>query len=126
MFKKIIIVILLCCLRAFSQQPVYFAQSIGSKGIIIEDHITFHNNLDTWGKSQYGFNYEAYTNYMKDIARKYGNYSDSVREYFFTDYRPEFAKLTSIKPGDRFYFGTEKDVYLSEVTGYYMRMDDEI
>ena len=126
--KPIVIVLFLFISAAFSysQQPVYFAQSIGNKGIILEDHITFHNNLDTWGKSQYGFNYEAYSNYMKDIVKKYGTYSDSVREYSFTDYKPEFAKLTDIKPGDRFYFSTEKDIYLSKVTGYYMRLDDEI
>jgi hypothetical protein len=70
-------------------------------------------------------NYEAYTDYMKDIAKKYASYNDTVREYSFSDYKPEFGKLTDIMPGDKFYISSEKDVYLSEVTGYYMRMDDE-
>lgn len=112
--------------QSFAQEAVYFAQSMGSRGIILEDHITSHNNAGSWGKSEYGMNYEAYTNYIKDIVKKYGTYSDTVREYFFTDYKPGFEKLTDIKPGDRFYISSEKDVYLSEVTGYYVRMDDEI
>lgn len=126
--KSFVTILFLCITAAqsFPQEAVYFAQSIGDKGIILEDHITTHNNADSWGKSQYGMNYEGYTNYIKDIVKKYSAYNDTVREYFLTDYKPEFEKLTNIKIGDRFYISSEKDVYLSEVTGYYIRMDDEI
>jgi hypothetical protein len=126
--KKLIAVsfLLLLCMSIRAQEKVYFAKPIDSRGFIIEDHISSKNNIDFWGKPEYGMDYDKYTSYVRDIVKKYSSYNDSVREYYIEGWKDEFSHFTDIKPGARFYISSGDNVWEAEVNGYYINLDDEI
>jgi len=127
-----VLFILLLCLQAGAQEEqVYLAGSIQSQdiqffGFIIEDHIAYKQNIDNWGKGDFGIIYENYINYIKDIVKKYSSYNDTVREYYIEGWKDEFSKLTNIKPKDRFFISAPDRVYEVNIEGYYINIDDEI
>ena len=111
---------------ANAQEKVYFAGKAGTMGFMIEDHITFNKNIDTWGITEYGMDYDKYYTYVKDIVKKYSSYNDTVREYYIEGWEDEFSRFTDIKPGTKFYVSSDDNVMETEVTGYYINLDDEI
>jgi hypothetical protein len=124
LFAFVFIIVL--CLPVSAQEKVYFAKPIDSRGFIIEDHITFNKNIDNWGVTEYGKDFDKYTSYIRDIVKKYSSYSDTVREYYIKGWKDEFSRLTDIKPGSRFYISSKDHVWESEVNSYYINLDDEI
>ncbi len=127
-----VLILLLLCIQASAQEEqVYLARSIQSQdihfyGFIIEDHIAYKQNIDNWGKGDFGIIYENYINYVKDIVKKYSSYNDTVREYYIKGWKDEFSKLTNIKPNDGFFISTPDRVCEVNIDGYYIIIDDEI
>lgn len=126
-----LILILLCLQISALEEQVYFARSIQSadihlSGFIIEDHIAYKQNINTWGNSETGINYESYINYIKDIVKKYSSYNDTVREYYIEGWKNEFSKLTNIKPKDAFFISSPDKIYEVNISGYYINIDDGI
>ena len=124
LFPLLFIIIL--CSHVSAQEIVYFAKPIDSRGFMIEDHLSFNKNIDYWGMTEYGIDYEKYISYVKDIVKKYASYNDTVREYYIEGWKDEFSHLTDIKPGSRFYISTKDKVWNAEVKSYYINLDDEI
>jgi hypothetical protein len=118
--------LLVLCPAASSQEKVYFAKPVNSNGFIIEDHLSFRNNIDYWSKTEYGMDYDKYDLYINDILKKYASYNDTVKEYYIEGWHEEFSHFTDIKPGARFYISSNDNVWEGEVTGYYINLDDEI
>jgi len=83
-------------------------------------------NIDNWGKEDFGINYENYVNYIKNIVKKYSAYNDTIREYFIADWKDEFSKLTNIKPNDGYFISSPDRIYEVNIEGYYINLDDEI
>lgn len=128
---SVLILLLLCMQVSAQEEQVYLARSIKSQdihfyGFIIEDHIAYKQNIDNWGKGDFGIIYENYINYIKDIVKKYSSYNDTVREYYIEDWKDEFSKLTNIKPNDRLFISAPDRIYEANIEGYYINIDDEI
>lgn len=114
------------CSSLSAQEKVYFAEKAGSMGFMIEDHITFNKNIDTWGITEYGMDFDKYYAYVRNIVKKYSTYNDTVKEYYIEGWKDEFSRFTDIKPGTKFYVSSSDNVMEAEVTGYYINLDDEI
>ena len=121
-----VLFILSACTALSAQEKVYFAGKAGSMGFMIEDHITFNKNIDTWGVTEYGMDFDKYKTYVTDIVKKYASYNDTVKEYYIEGWHDEFSHFTDIKPGSKFYISSSDNVMEAEVTGYYINLDDEI
>lgn len=105
-------------------QNFYFAQW-NTKRIIVEDYRKVNENLNT-GDSNYLATYERYGESLKELLKKYSDYSDQKTEYYITGFKPEFAVYTDLRPGDKLYLSTRDDVLEGEVDGYYVNLDDQI
>lgn len=126
--KKLIPLLFILILNSHlsAQEKVYFAGKAGTMGFMIEDHITFNKNIDNWGKTEYGMDFDKYNTYVRNIVNKYSSYNDTVKEYFIEGWKDEFSHFTDIKPGTKFYISSGDNVTEAEVTGYYINLDDEI
>lgn len=103
---------------------VFFGEWNGKK-IIIEDNYKFSANEKLMTDKE-GKDYFAYGEKLKSIIKKYQKYDEQVGEYYFSDYKDEFATYTSLKPGRKMYISTVNGVYPVEISGYYISMDDLI
>jgi len=93
--------------------------------LLVEDNKTYEKNSLTWAKDTID-NYGKYMDYLKSIAVKYSSYKEEVFEYFFDKDLDEFKKLTTLKKGDKFYIATKSGVIQSEVTGFFINLDDMV
>ena len=121
------IFLILSCYCCSQSETIYFGALLEDKSIILEDQYTFQKNQDSWGKSEYGMNYENYYKYIDNIVKSYvSNYNEIIYEYTLKFHVQEMDKLTNIKIGDKFYVASESGVYNSEVIGYRVDLEDMI
>ncbi len=102
---------------------VFFGRWDG-KRVIVDDYYKFNSNESLSDST--GEGYDKYGTRLRDIINKYQKYDEKQQEYFFDDYKPEFADYTSFKKSDKVYISASSGVYAAEVTGYYINMDDMI
>lgn len=120
--------ILFISFYCYSQtETVYFGLVLEDKTIKLEDQYTFLKNLNFWGKTNYGINYDNYYKYIENIVKSnVPNYSDTVFEYTLKIHVDEMDELTNIKIGDKFYVATKTGISFSEVIGYRIDLNDLI
>jgi len=102
---------------------VFFGRWDG-KRVIVDDYYKYNSNESL--RDSTGEGYDKYGSRLKDIIGKYQKYDEKQQEYFFEDFKPEFADYTSFKKSDKVYISASSGVYTAEVTGYYINMDDMI
>lgn len=102
---------------------VFFGRWDG-KRIIVDDYYKYNSNESL--RDSTGEGYDKYGSSLKEIIGKYQKYDEQKAEYYFDDYKPEFAGYTSFKKSDKVYVSASSGVYTAEVTGYYINMDDMI
>mgnify|MGYP001214778941 CR=1 FL=1 len=102
---------------------VFFGRWDG-KRVIVDDYYKYNSNESL--RDSTGEGYDKYGSRLKDIIGKYQKYDEKQVEYFFDDFKPEFADYTSFKKSDKVYISASSGVYTAEVTGYYINMDDMI
>ena len=54
--------------------------------------------------------YEKYGDSLKSLLRKYSDYNDQKAGYYISEFHPEFAAYTDLRPGDKLYLSTTGDV----------------
>lgn len=106
-----------------SDERVFFGRYDGKK-IIIDDYYKFSANEKLSDSTGYG--YELYGSKLKEVIAKYATYNENFPDYYFSEYKPEFAEYTSFKIGDKIYLSGTSGVYPAEVSGYYVNMDDMV
>ncbi|NOS85424.1 MAG: hypothetical protein HOP31_09820 [Ignavibacteria bacterium] len=102
---------------------VFFGRWDG-KRVIVDDYYKYNSNESL--RDSTGAGYDKYGIRLIEIISKYQKYDEKQLEYFFDDYKPEFAGYTSFKKSDKVYISASSGVYTAEVTGYYINMDDMI
>lgn len=106
-----------------SGDTVFFGRWDGKK-IVIDDYYKFSANQQL--NDSTGAGYDIYGNKLKDIIKKYASYSENTPDYYFSEYKPEFAEYSSFKIGDKVYLSASSGVYPAQISGYYVNMDDMI
>ena len=99
-------------------------------GILVQDNyvVQLPENKDYFNFSEYGIDYEKYSNYIKDILKKYkeSEFSEEKTSYIIDDYVSEFGRLTDLKRGDKFYISIPGNVLEGDVGMYFIELEDEI
>lgn len=95
----------------------FFWQWNGKK-LILEDFYKYSENEKT--------DYFEYGDKMKQLVKKYDKYSEQKPDYYFAEFKEDFAPYTSLKPGRKIYISTAGGVFPVEVNGYYINLDDMI
>lgn len=103
---------------------VYFGMWNG-KQIIIDDYYKYAAN-EKLTNDNTGEGYEKYGGDFKALLQKLGVYDEKKSEYYFEDFKPEFANYTNLRKGDNLYISTRSGVYPAEVTGFFINLDDMI
>jgi hypothetical protein len=103
---------------------VYFGQWNGKK-IIIEDNYKYQENEKGMTQKE-GSDYGAYGDTLKELVKKYGKYSEQEYEYYFTEFKPEFAAYTNLRPGQVIFTSSAGGVQSTKINGYYINLDDMI
>jgi hypothetical protein len=113
----------------YSQTNYYLGKYLVSKnftGIILEDHVTYNRNINSFGESDLGVNFINYENHIRSIlTNQFSVYSDTGI-YFSPDYSDAFEKNTDIKTGETFNISCVNGVYSSVTTGYVINLEDII
>ena len=108
----------------YSGDTAYFGRWDG-KRIIIDDYYKFNANEQLSGDTL-GMAYDLYGDKLKEMIGKYTKYDEKQSEYYFDEFKPEFASYTGFRKGDKVYISSSAGVYPAEVSGYYINMDDMI
>ncbi len=103
---------------------VFFGEWNGKK-IIIEDYYKYQENERNM-TSKEGSDYFAYGEKLKELVKKYAKYNDTAYEYYFTEFKPEFAQYTNLKPGQMIFTSSTGGVQSAKINGYYINLDDMI
>jgi hypothetical protein len=103
---------------------VFFGQWNGKK-IIIEDNYKYQQNEKAMTDKE-GSDYFAYSEKLKELVKKYASYNEQTYEYYFPEYKPEFAVYTSLKPGQVIFTSSAGGVQSAKINGYYINLDDMI
>lgn len=133
---------------SFSLTSGYYLAMWNTKKIIVEDWNRFEDNKGTWElrriidenrnnlKTDQGTkdtipednipSYENYVDSLKSLLKKYSDYSEQKAGYYISEYHPEFAKYTYLRPGDKLYLSTTRGVLEGTIDGYYINLDDFI
>ncbi len=130
-FIKVILKLSLLVLLSsatFSMTSGYYLAMWNTEKIIVEDWNKFNNPQSTWDTipDNYMPTYEKYGDSLKSLLRKYSDYNDQKAGYYISEFHPEFAAYTDLRPGDKLYLSTTGDVLEGIIDGYYINLDDLI
>ena len=110
--------------QTVSNDSVFFGQWNGKK-LIIEDFYRY-SELEKKFTDAEGKGYDGYTDKLKAIVNKYSKFNEQVPEYYFTEFKEEFAPFTSLRPGRKIYVSAKGGVFTTQITGYLINFDDMI
>ncbi|MBM4158464.1 MAG: hypothetical protein FJ216_06755 [Ignavibacteria bacterium] len=124
-------VLILVAGQSFSQNNNYYLgrsdiYSDGTKGILLQDNISFQKNLSYWKKDQFDSYYSDYSGYITNILKREGLDETSRDGFYFYEKKKAFEKLSDINIGQKYFISAPSGVYKTESIGYAIFPEDEI